>query len=43
MQVEIQGAYPGADVIRGKDWNLEDKDGNVSYVPYMYIIPTPYG
>lgn len=28
-QVEIQGAYPGADVVRGKDWNLEDKDGDV--------------
>ena len=26
-EVGIKGAFPGADVVRGKDWNLEDKDG----------------
>ena len=26
-EVVIQGAFPGADVVRGTDWNHEDKDG----------------
>ena len=26
-EVEIKGAFPGADVVRGVDWNHEDKDG----------------
>ena len=26
-EVEVKGAFPGADVVRGKDWNLEDQDG----------------
>ena len=30
-EVEVMGAFPGADVVRGKDWNLEDKDGKSSY------------
>ena len=28
-EVEMVGAFPGADVVRGKDWNLEDKDGTL--------------
>ena len=27
-EVEIKGAFPGADVVRGVNWNHEDKDGN---------------
>jgi hypothetical protein len=27
IDVEIKGAFPGADVVRGVDWNHEDKDG----------------
>ena len=26
-EIEIKGAFPGADVMRGVDWNHEDKDG----------------
>ena len=26
-EVEIKGAFPGVDVVRGVDWNHEDKDG----------------
>lgn len=26
-EVEIKGVFPGADVMRGVDWNHEDKDG----------------
>ena len=25
--MEIKGAFPGADVMRGINWNHEDKDG----------------
>jgi hypothetical protein len=27
IDVEIKGAFPGADVVRGVDWSHEDKDG----------------
>ena len=30
-EAEVMGAFPGADVVRGKDWNLEDKDGKSSH------------
>ena len=36
-KVEIKGAFPGADVVRGKDWNLEDKDGNGFSLPLILI------
>ena len=29
-EVEVMGAFPGADVVRGKDWSLGDKDGKLT-------------
>lgn len=31
-EVQIKGAFPGADVVRGVDWNHEDKDGK-QFIP----------
>ena len=29
-EMEVMGAFPGADVVRGKDWSLGDKDGKLT-------------
>ena len=33
-EVEIKGAFPGADVVRGVDWNHENKDGKLFRIIY---------
>ena len=42
-EVGIKGAFPGADVVRGKDWNLEDKDGEYVFydcqICYLHVEP----
>lgn len=47
IEVEIKGAFPGADVMRGVDWNHEDEDGkqikvrilnaNLLFVSFVYM------
>lgn len=32
-EVQMKGAFPGADVVRGVDWNHKDEDGK-QFIPW---------